>query len=141
MKFWDTSAILPLLVQEPRTDAMVALMGDDPAAAVWWLVPVECWSALARLQREQRLTEDGVSAAAALLAEAARRWTEVPPIERVRDQASRLVRLHPLRAADALQLAAALVLSDFEPRTLPFVTLDDRLAAAARREGFEVLGA
>lgn len=50
------------------------------------------------------------------------------------------MRLHPLRAADALQLAAALVLSDFEPRTLPFVTLDDRLASAARREGFEVQG-
>jgi len=55
-------------------------------------------------------------------------------------QAIRLLRLHPLRAADAQQLAAALVLSDFEPRTLPFVTLDGQLAAAARREGFEVLG-
>ena len=141
MRFWDSSALLPLLVEEPRTEAMVALMRDDPAAAVWWLALVECWSALARLQREQRLTEDGVPEAAALLAEAARRWTEVPPIERVRGQASRLVRLHPLRAADATQLAAALVLSDFEPRTLPFVTLDDRLAVAARREGFEVLGA
>jgi len=141
MRFWDTSAILPLLVEEPRTQAMVELMRDDPAAAVWWLTPVECWSALARLEREGRLTEVGVAAAATLLREAARRWTEVPPLERIRDQASRLVRLHPLRAADALQLAAAVVLADFEPRTLPVVTLDDRLAAAARREGFEVMGA
>ena len=139
MRFWDTSALLPLLVQETRTDAMIALMDNDPAVAVWWLTPVECWSALARLQREQRLTEDQVAAAAALLDEAAQRWTEVPPIERVRDQASRLLRLHPLRAAEALQLAGALVLSDFEPRTLPFVTLDDRLASAARREGFNVI--
>ena len=141
MRFWDTSALLPLLVAEPRTDAMVALMRDDPAAAVWWLTPVECWSALARLEREGRLTESQVTEAAGLLDEARRRWTEVPPIERVRDQASRLVRLHPLRTADALQLAAALVLSDFEPRTLPVVTLDGRLAGAARREGFAVLGA
>jgi len=141
MRFWDSSAVLPLLVDEPRTAAMVALQVEDPAAAVWWLTPVECWSALGRLERERRLTEDGVTAAARLLAEAARRWTEVPPIDRVRDQAARLVRLHPLRAADALQLAAALVLSDFDPGTLPFVTLDDRLASAARREGFEVLGA
>lgn len=139
MRFWDTSAILPLLVNEPRTAAMVAFHTDDPSAAVWWLTPVECWSALGRLEREQRLTEDGVQAAARLLAEAEQRWTEVPPINRVRDQAGRLVRLHPLRAADALQLAAALVLSDFDPKTLPFVTLDDRLASAARREGFEVL--
>lgn len=140
MRFWDASAILPLLVEEPQTKAMVALMGDDPAAAVWWLTPVECWSALARLEREQRLTDVGVAAAAALLREAARRWTEVPPIERVRDQAARLLRLHPLRTADALQLAAALVLADFDARTLPLVTLDLQLAAAARREGFEVLG-
>lgn len=138
MKFWDTSALLPLIVEEPRTKAMEALLRDDPAAAVWWLTPVECWSALARLAREQRLTEQEVAQSARLLDEAARRWTEVPPIERVRDQASRLLRVHPLRAADALQLAAALVLSDFEPRALPLVTLDDRLATAARREGFDV---
>jgi predicted nucleic acid-binding protein len=141
MRFWDSSAILPLLVEEPRTTAMLALQRDDLAAAVWWHTPVECWSALARLERDERLSREGVAAAAGLLAEAARRWTEVPPVDRVRDTATRLVRTHPLRAADALQLAAALVLSDFGPKTLPFVTLDDRLAAAARREGFEVLGA
>jgi len=141
MRYWDSSAVLPLLVEESRTGALVRLMRDDPAAAVSWLTPVECWSALARLEREGRLAEVDVTTAGALLADAARDWTEVPPIDRVRDQAVRLVRVHPLRAADALQLAAALVLSDFEPRTLPFVTLDDRLAAAARREGFEVLAA
>lgn len=140
MRFWDASAILPLLVEEPRTKAMVDLMADDPAAAVWWMTPAECWSALSRLEREQRLTETGVTEAAALLREGTRRWTEVPPIERVRDQATRLLRLHPLRVADALQLAAAVVLADFDPRALPFVTLDSRLATAARREGFEVLG-
>jgi len=82
-----------------------------------------------------------VAQAADLLAESMRRWTEVPPIERVRDQAARLVHLQPLRAADAAHLAAALVLSDFEPQTLPLVTLDDRLATAARHRGFAVLGA
>jgi predicted nucleic acid-binding protein len=140
VRFWDTSAVLPLLVDEPRTQDMIRLMEADAAAAVWWLARVECWSALARRQREGRLTEQGVTAAAALLAEAEGRWTEVPPLERVRDQAVRLARLHPLRAGDALQLAAALVLCDFEPKTLPFVTLDTQLASAARREGFEVLG-
>ncbi len=141
MRFWDASAIMPLLVEEAHTAAMVALQVDDPSAAVWWATSVECWSALARLERERRLSDDGLKAAEALLAEARERWSEVPPIDRVRDQAVRLVRLHPLRAPDALQLAAALVLSDFEPKTLPFVTLDDRLASAARREGFAVLGA
>ena len=140
MRFSDSSTLMPLLVPEARSDQLVALMRNDPAAAVWWATPVECASALARLEREGRLAETERKAAAQRLSRAARGWTEVPPIERVRDQATRLLRLHPLRAADALQLGAALVLADFEPRTLPFVTLDAQLGAAAGREGFEVLG-
>jgi hypothetical protein len=140
VRFWDTSAIVPLLVPEERTPALRRVMQEDPAAAVWWGTWVECASALARLGREEHLDPVGAEQATLRLASAARKWTEVPPLERLRDQASRLVRLHPLRAADALQLASALVLCDFEPRTLPFVTLDARLGAAARREGFEVLG-
>lgn len=140
MRFWDASAVLPLLVPEPRSDALSELVRDDPATAVWWATPVECASALARLERERRLSEAGWQAASERLAEAGRGWTEVPPIDRVRDQAIRVLRLHSLRSADALQLAAAIVLADFEPKTLPFVTLDQPLAAAARREGFEVLG-
>ena len=140
MRFWDSSALLLLLVPEERSAALTELFRDDPAVAVWWATPVECASALARLERERRVTEAGWQAATERLRAAARGWTEVPPIDKVRDQATRLLRLHSLRAADALQLAAALVLADFEPRTLPLVTLDLQLAAAARREGFEVLG-
>jgi len=140
VRFWDSSALLLLLVPEERSAALTELFRDDPAVAVWWATPVECASALARLERERRVTEAGWQAATERLRAAARGWTEVPPIDKVRDQATRLLRLHSLRAADALQLAAALVLADFEPRTLPLVTLDLQLAAAARREGFEVLG-
>jgi predicted nucleic acid-binding protein len=140
VRFWDSSAVLALLVPERRSDALADLLREDPAAAVWWATPVECASALARLERERRLTVTGSAMAAELLQEAARGWAEVPPVERVRDQAMRLLRLHALRAADALQLAAAIVLADFDPKTLPFVTLDRHLGAAARREGFEVLG-
>ncbi len=57
----------------------------------------------------------------------------------MRDQAGRLLRLHPLRAADALQLAAAIIACEHQPESLPLVTLDQRLAEAARREGFAVL--
>jgi predicted nucleic acid-binding protein len=141
LRFWDSSALLPLLVPERRSEELSTLLREDPAAAVWWATPVECGSALARLEREQRLTETGRQAACERLVEAGRSWTEVPPLERVREQALRVLQLHPLRAADALQLAAAIVLADFEPKALPFVTLDEALASAARREGFPVLGA
>lgn len=66
-------------------------------------------------------------------------WTEVPPTDDVRRLARRLVRVHPLRAADALQLAAAITAADGRPERLPFVTLDVRLADAASREGFKVI--
>ena len=141
MRFWDSSAILPLLLPDPRTEALSDLLRDDPAVAAWWGTSVECASAIARLERERRLTEASVNTATARLAEASKGWTEVPPVERVRDQAARLLRIHPLRAADSLQLAAAIVLADFDPKALPFVTLDQQLASAARREGFEVLPA
>ena len=140
MRFWDSSALVPLLVPEASSKHLTALMREDPAAAVWWATPVECASALARLERESGMPRENVVMATKLLSTAAQGWTEIPPTEQVRDQAMRLLRLHDLRAADALQLAAALVLAEHDPRTLPFVTLDTRLTTAAEREGFEVLG-
>jgi len=59
----------------------------------------------------------------------------------LRDAARRLLRVHDLRAADALQLAAALAAAEGRPMTLTLLCLDDRLGAAAEREGFPVLGA
>jgi predicted nucleic acid-binding protein len=141
MRFWDSSALLPLLVPEARSEQLAQLVRDDPAVAVSWATPAECVAALARLEREGRLSDAGWGVARERLRAVARGWTEVPPVERVRSQAMRMLRLHPLRAADALQLAAAVVLADFEPGALPFVTLDAQLAGAASREGFEVLGA
>jgi predicted nucleic acid-binding protein len=137
MKFWDSSAILPLLVPERRTASLEALVRDDLAMVAWWATPVECRSALARLERDGRLNRRGSDEAERVLDAAARQWIEIPPTATVREQAFRMLRVHPLRAADALQLAAALVAAEFEPRSLPFVTLDGRLAEAALREGFD----
>ena len=68
-----------------------------------------------------------------------RNWAEIAPSARLRQTAERLLRVHPLRAADALQLAAAIVAADGDPETMAFMTLDERLALAARREGFPVV--
>lgn len=140
MRFWDSSALVPLLVAEGKSDRLEALMREDPVAVVWWGTPIECASAIARLEREQRMSREDAAAAMGLLAAAAQGWSEVSPTGRVRDQAMRLLRIHSLRAADAQQLAAALVVAEHDPRTLPFVTLDERLALAADREGFTVMG-
>lgn len=139
MKFWDSSALVPLLVQEPSSGTMLRMYEDDPELMVWWSTSIECVSALARLEREGSLASDDMANAFARLDAIAAAWREVLPVADVRRTATRLLRVHPLRAADALQLGAALVASELHPETLPLVTLDDRLAAAAEREGFRVV--
>jgi len=100
---------------------------------------LEIASGLARRERENLLTADEVSSAlskARLLADS---WHEVVPSDAVRRTAERLLRSHPLRAADSLQLAAALIAADHDASLLELVSLDVRLNTAARREGFKVL--
>ncbi|MBI4728708.1 MAG: type II toxin-antitoxin system VapC family toxin [Acidobacteria bacterium] len=139
MRFWDSSALLPLCLAEPASSAMLALLREDPGLVAWWGSPVECRSALARLRREGRLTAPEVGVAGEVLSRLRAAWVEVLPVELVRDHASRVLDMHPLRAADALQLASALVWAGTPPRGASFVTLDARLWEAARLEGFEVL--
>jgi predicted nucleic acid-binding protein len=139
VKFWDTSAIVPLLRSEPSTPAVLDVLTSDPLIVVWWGTPVECVSAVARLERDGDLDLAASANALEVLAELQLGWTEIEPSERLRAQAMRLLRVHGLRAADSLQLAAALVAAEQDPRSMPMVTLDERLATAARREGFTVL--
>jgi predicted nucleic acid-binding protein len=135
VRFWDTSALVPLLALEPTTPAVRDTLTDDPEVVVWWATAVECTSALARAERDGGNVDEPLRRLDALTAA----WHEVDASDRVRQLAFRLLRVHPLRAADALQLAAAIVASEDEPRTMSFVTLDERLALAASREGFPVI--
>ena len=139
MRFWDSSALLALLVEEPAREAMVTRVEEDPQLLVWWGTPVEMVSALARREREDVLGPEELAASQAVIRQLARAWHEVLPTEVVRRTAQRLLRTHPLRAADSLQLAAALVACGQDASTLEWVCLDERLNAAARREGFTVL--
>ena len=135
MRFWDTSVVVPLLLAEPSTPAVVKTLTEDPDQCVWWGTSVECASALARVERDGGM----VARAFDRLDDFARTWQEVVPSNAVRRVSTRLLRVHPLKAADSVQLAAALIAAEGEPRSLPFVTLDRRLAAAAAREGFPLV--
>lgn len=137
MTFWDTSAVVPMLVQEDRTAAALAALQRDREIAVWWGTPVECASAIARLEREGAPVAK-VSEAFARLDDLAASWIEVEPHDDVRTVARRLLRVHPVRAVEALQLAAAFVLAEQRPPTLDILTLDDRVRLAALKEGFRV---
>lgn len=139
MKFWDSSAVVPLLVAEAPTRRVQALALSDSAMLVWWGSEVECVSALARLERDGALDPQAMTLAVRRLKQLAAGWHEVDPSDALREAAARFLRVHPLRAADALQLAAAFLAAERRPASLEIVTLDNRLAAAAQKEGFAVI--
>jgi uncharacterized protein len=139
MKFWDASAIVPLLVTEASTKYLQVLAAKDPDILVWWGTEVECASAIARLERDGDLDDATVIRAFERLKQVAGGWHEVDPTDAVREAAVRFLRVHPLRAADSVQLAAAFVAAERRPASLELITLDERLAVAARKEGFAVL--
>ena len=115
-----------------------ALLEEDPVVVVWWATEVECASAIARLEREATLNSESTREALDRMDALASGWHEIQPVESVRRTARRLLRVHALRAADSLQLAAATIASEAHPESLEIVSLDDRLIGAARREGFPV---
>jgi predicted nucleic acid-binding protein len=141
VRFWDTSALLPLFVAEKESARARSWLRRDPVVVVWTLTRVELLSAIARRERKEPSAARALARVRAKVVQAWEEWSEIVALEPVRSQAERLVFVHALRAADALQLAAALVATDSRPDGLELVTFDERLATAAEKEGFGVLGA
>ena len=139
MKFWDASAVVPLVVTEASTRALQDVAAADTAMLVWWGTEVECASALARLEREGALEPAAAVECFDRLRRLAQGWNEVDPSDAIKETAVRFLRVHPLHAADAVQLAAAFVAAERRPSALELVTLDERLATAARKEGFSLV--
>lgn len=139
MYYWDASAIVPLCVQEVSSPSLRALAAAE-SIVTWCLSSVEVKSGIERRARDGSLTADAREKALAGLRELGEAWTEVAAIGPVRERALRLLAVHSLRAADAVQLAAALVVAEDHPAGHSFVSMDGRLRAAAEREGFAVVG-
>ena len=138
MRFWDSSALVPLLVEQDASSRAVAWAAEDDTMILWTLTTVEIVSALHRLVRERALAEDAAQRAEVRMEQLARVCHVVVDVESVKTVATRLLRLHPLRAFDAFQLGAALHWAEDQPHGRTLHTLDNRLAVAARREGFLV---
>ena len=138
MRFWDTSAIVPLVIEEPGTALANGWIHEDSELVVWTFTPVEIVSAMQRRVREGTLGERIALAAEDLSIELLEGAHEIAAIEPAKSLARRLLRTHPLRSADALQLAAALLWAEGSAAGSTFHTFDHRLGMAARREGFHV---
>lgn len=139
MKFWDTSAIVPLYVHEPNTSVVQDLLVADSSIIVWWGTRTECISALMRQVRTGSMTTPDERVGRHVLHTLAQTWSEIQPSDALRSLAERLLAVHPLRSADALQLAAAIQWCQGLTTGQGFVTFDQRLRDAAYREGFTVI--
>lgn len=138
MKFWDSCAIIPLLVEEEFSTTARRIFAEDRVMVVWWGTSVECTSAVAKARRIGKISHGEERKVREQLDAAAENWNEIEPSSEVRDTARLLLRRHPLSAADSLQLAAALVWCENRPQGAVFVCLDQRLRDAADAEGFTV---
>ena len=127
------------MVEEPSSAERRELLRQDDHIVTWWGSLIECASALSRLHREGGIHAGELSQSLEALQVLGETWLEVRPQERVRRRALRLLRVHALRGADSLQLAAALTAAEEDPESLEFVSSDARLSTAAEREGFKVL--
>jgi uncharacterized protein len=141
VKFWDTSAVVPLCVIEPSTGMVKSILTRDSSIVVWWATRTECVSALNRQTREGSLHVEDERQAHHVLRQLADGWTEVQPSAILRGTAERLLAVHVLRAGDAFQLAAALHWCQREPMNRALVSFDTRLRDAAYKEGFTILPA
>ncbi|MEX2620461.1 MAG: type II toxin-antitoxin system VapC family toxin [Egibacteraceae bacterium] len=139
MRYWDASALVPIVVREPHTEAVRTWATKDPAIVTWAWSGVEIISAVERRAREGALTRSQRRLVLARFAALAAAWDEVSDVLAVRARAIPLLARHPLRAADAAQLAAASLVNEHLDAPLRFVCLDARLADAAEREGLVVM--
>ena len=137
MRYWDASALVPLVVDELHSEELRRLARDGDLVT-WCLSAVEIASAIERRSREGALAASERRAAIENLVELGEVWTEITAVALVRERACRLLAVHALRAADALQLAAALAVAGDRPAQHQFICADGRLRDAAAREGFRV---
>ena len=136
VNYWDASALVALLARGPAA-ASYRAVARESRIVTWWGTFVECASAVARRAREGSAPSQ-VAESYRMLEHLSQEWLEIEPSERLRRAATRALKVHALRAGDALHIGAAMLASHFEPAVLRFLTEDIQLKQAAEREGFVV---
>lgn len=137
--FWDTSAIVPLICYQSSTKAAHDVRRRFNISIVWWATAVEVHSSVNRLQRESALSPEEAEKALLDWEKLNGRAGRIMPDDDLLRLAVSMIGSYNLRAADALQLAAALVWCNERPRDRPFVCADNRLSEAADKAGFDVI--
>ena len=112
------------MIVEPGSARVRNWFDSDSEIIVWTLTRIELLSAIARLRREDSGSATILTVARRNIMRAWDGWSEITSVELVRRHAERLVESYPLRAADALQLGAALIAAEGDPTNLELVTME-----------------
>jgi uncharacterized protein len=136
MSFWDSSALVPLCTNEPRSILAGRLWKMFPQKFVWWETSVEISSALARINRENKITSEQRLNAEKRLEILETVWVEIQPNSRIKELARTFPTQYNMKAADSLQLASALVWCNEKPKGKDFVSGDEHLIKVAASIGF-----
>ncbi len=139
MRYWDVSALVPLVVAEPASSLVREWLAEDEWIITWVWSRTEIVSAIERRTREGSLSRRQRREVLGRFDTFADSWDEVTDVLSVRSRAKALLARHPLRAADAGQLGAAQLVQEQWAGPLAFVCLDQRVSSAAELEGLRVL--
>ena len=139
MRFWDASALVPLVIPEATTHVVARLLRSDADIVVAWTATIECVSAFVRRYRERIASEIQLAGALNRLTDLSARWNVTEPTMTLRSAAEKMVARHALRAGDAIRLASAVLAAEGSHEPLEFVCFDRRLALAATAEGLRVV--
>ena len=137
MKFWDTSAIIPLFINEELTSTAKSYLEQDKQMMIWWGTSIEVYSTVSRLEREGVLSEQEQESVISCFRELEETSIEIHPQDSIKKTAKRLVRNHAIKTLDALQLASCIFANN--EFTVKMVTFDERLRRIAQKEGISVL--
>ena len=136
--FWDSSALVPLCIQE-STSRQVRSHLRKFAPVVWWASPVEVHSAVARLHRSGAVNDLEKQGALSRLALLRRGWREILPDDPLRELASRLLDVYTLRAERQSTVGGGSHWCQQQPVQRRFISGDQRLCDAAEAAGFVVI--
>lgn len=138
MRYYDTSALVKQYLQEAGSSLVLELLRSGDKVYTAHLTYAETHAAFSRRSREGRLTRETTRRLALRFDKDWETYEIVILSENVLRLARQMLYRHPLRSADAIHLASALLLARTSPTgRWSFVCADGRLCAAAEAEGFE----
>lgn len=133
--YFDTSAVIPLIIDEPSSESCKRLWNDATRVVSVRLLYAEARAALARAQRLGRLTRGGLASAVALLDEISSQVDHIDITDPLVRTAGALAEEQQLRGYDAVHLAAAQAVAGGDT---VFASGDQQLISAASRLGLIV---